>query len=103
MRPKQVLFATLASALLLLSPALLAARQGQESVADAARKAQAEKKTPATPAKLITNDNLDTIKGRISVVGIEPAAPATTPEDKSKVTPATAAEDKSKAAPADDK
>ena len=93
MRPKQVLFAILGSALL-LSPALLTARQEQESVADAARKAQAEKKSPAKPAMVFTNDNLDTIKGAISIVGAEPAPP---------VTPAAAPEDKSKAAPAGDK
>jgi chromosome segregation ATPase len=71
---------------LLLSPALTLARQDQESVADAARKAQEEKKTPAKPAKVFTNDNLDTIKGQISVVGPTPdktadAAPA---DDKAK-------------------
>ena len=93
MRPKQVLFAILGSALL-LSPALLTARQEQESVADAARKAQAEKKSPAKPAMVFTNDNLDTIKGAISIVGAEPAPP---------VTQAAAPEDKSKAAPAGDK
>ena len=78
MRPKRVLFATLGSALL-LSPALLTARQEQESVADAARKAQAEKKPPAKPAMVITNDNLDTIKGTISIVGTEPAPPELRP------------------------
>ena len=89
MRPKQILFAILGSALL-LSPALLTARQGQESVADAARKAQAQKKSPAKPARVITNDNLDTIKGTVSVVGPEPAPPeaqAAAPEDKSKAAP----------------
>ena len=75
MRPKRVLFAILGSALL-LSPALLTARQEQESVADAARKAQAEKKPPAKPAMVFTNDNLDTLKGTVSVVGTEPAPPS---------------------------
>jgi hypothetical protein len=93
MRPKRILFATLGSALL-LSPALLTARQHQESVADAARKAQAEKKPPAKPATVITNDNLDTITGTISVVGAETAPP---------VAEAAAPGDKSKAAPADEK
>jgi hypothetical protein len=90
MRPRRILFAILGSTLL-FSPALLTARQGQESVADAARKAQAQKKPPAKPAMLITNDNLDTIKGAISVVGAEPVSPVAqgaAPEDKSKATPA---------------
>ena len=90
MRTKRVLFATLMSALL-LSPALLTARQEQESVADAARKAQAQKKSLTKPAVVITNDDLDTIKGTISIVGPEPAPPegqTTAPEDKSKAAPA---------------
>jgi hypothetical protein len=102
MNPKRILFAALLSGLL-LSPALLVARQEQESVADAARKAQAGKKPAAKPAKVITNDNLDTIKGTISVVGAEPSPPAdqAAPSgDKSKAAPAA---DKSKAAPPDDK
>jgi hypothetical protein len=102
MSPKRILFAIFLSTLL-LSPALLAARQDQESVADAARKAQAGKKPAAKPSTVITNDNLDTIKGTISVVGSEPAPPAdeTAPSgDKGK---AASAGDKSKAAPADGK
>jgi len=90
MRPKRVLFTILAS-VLLFSPALLTAGQEQESVADAARKAQAEKKPPAKPARVITNDNLDTITGTVSVVGIEPtppAAQAAAPEEKGKAAPA---------------
>jgi hypothetical protein len=71
----------------LLCPALLLAQQDEDSVADAARKAQAEKKASAKPAMVFTNDNLDTIKGDISVVGEAPAPP-----EKTKT-----------AAPADDK
>src|ERR1700686_4561133 len=95
MNPKRILFAAIVSALW-VSPALLMARpaQGQESVADAARKAQASKKPSAKPAMVFTNDNLDTIKGTISVVGETPAPPA----DQ-----AAAAVDKTKTAPADDK
>jgi hypothetical protein len=73
-----------------LFPALLTARQEQESVADAARKAQAEKKPPAKPAMVITNDNLATVTGTVSIVGAEPAPPvaqAAVPEDKSKAGP----------------
>jgi hypothetical protein len=75
MNPKHLLFAALFGTLM-LSPALLGAGpQQDQSVADAARKAQAGKKPPAKPARVITNDNLDAIKGTISVVG-EQAAPA---------------------------
>ncbi len=99
MYPKQILGAVLGSALL-LSPALLAARpaqeQGQESVADAARKAQEAKKTAPKAKIVLDDDNLDTIKGNISVVGEQPASA----EDQAK----TAAGDKAKGgAPGDDK
>jgi hypothetical protein len=94
---KQVLIVTLGSALL-LAPALLEARrgqeQGQESVADAARKAQAAKKTAPKPKMVIDNDNLDTLKGSISIVGQQPAPT----EDQTKA--AAAAGDKTKAAAA---
>jgi chromosome segregation ATPase len=62
---------------MLAAPAYLAAQQdqGQESVADAARKAQAAKKN-APKAKLsIDNDNLDTLTGSVNVVGQAPAPP----------------------------
>jgi hypothetical protein len=101
MKPKHLLFAALLGALL-LSPAMLAAHpaQDQGSVADAARKAQAGKKSPAKPATVFTNDNLDAIKGTISVVGQQEAPAAgqsAASQDKSKTAPA---DDKSKAAPA---
>jgi hypothetical protein len=104
MNPKRILFAALVSALL-FSPNFLMALRAQESVAAAARKAQAEKKSPAKPATVFTNDNIETVKGTVNVVGETPAPPTdktkTTPaDDKSKVTPA---DDKSKAAPADGK
>jgi hypothetical protein len=60
---------------MLAAPAYLAAQQGQESVADAARKAQAEKKTAPKAKMTIDNDNLDTLKGTVNVVGQEPAPP----------------------------
>ncbi len=67
---------TLALGCVILAPtANLAARQDQDqvSVADAARKAQAEKK-PGTKAKMtIDNDNLGTLTGTVSVVGQQPA------------------------------
>jgi len=102
MHPKRILFAALVSALL-FSPNYLRALHAQESVADAARKAQAEKKSPAKPATVFTNDNIDSVKGTISVVGETPAPPAdktTTAPDKTKTPPT---DDKTKAASADDK
>ena len=93
MNPKPKLFVVLMGSLL-ISPALLVARQNQESVADAARKAQAEKKASAKPAMVFTNDNLDTIKGQISIVGVAPVSPDKTktaaPADDKKKTPAEA-------------
>jgi hypothetical protein len=111
MNPKRVLFAALVSALL-FSPSVLMALRAQESVADAARKAQAEKKSTVKAATVFTNDNIDTVKGTINVVGEAPAPPedkTTTAQDKTKTPPteektkAAAPDDKSKAAPADDK
>lgn len=111
MNAKRILFAALVSAFL-LSPTLVVARPQQESVAEAARRAQASKKPAAKPAVVITNDDLDTVKGTVSVVGEiqaplvdqTPATPdkAKTPaaDDKSK---APAADDKTKAAPGADK
>ncbi len=102
MNPKRVLFATLVSALL-FSPNLLTALRAQESVAAAARKAQAQKKSSAKPVTVFTNDNIDTVKGTVNVVGETPAPPAdktTTAQDKTKTPPTV---DKSKTAPADDK
>jgi len=52
-------------------PAYLAA---QDSVVDAAKKAQAEKKSAPKAKLVIDNDNLDTLKGTINVVGQEPAS-----------------------------
>jgi anion-transporting ArsA/GET3 family ATPase len=102
MNGKRILFAALVSVFLLF-PTLLVARPQQESVAEAARRAQASKKPAAKPAIVITNDDLESVKGTVSVVG-EIQAPlvdqtAATP-DKAKT---TAADDKSKAPAADDK
>src|SRR6202022_4238640 len=93
MNSKRTVFAAIAGTLL-FSRALLVARPAQESVADAARKAQASKKPSAKPAMVFTNDNLDSLKGTISVVGQVPAPPA----DKT-----AASADKTKKAPAEDK
>jgi chromosome segregation ATPase len=58
-------------ALVLLSVPALAqsSPQSQDSVAEAARKAQAKKKPPAKPGKVITNDDLGSISAQPSVVG----------------------------------
>jgi len=45
----------------------------QDSVAQAARRTREQKKEPAKPAKLFTNDDLGNLKGTISVVGNAPA------------------------------
>jgi len=76
MMMRQLVFTVLGTALL-VAPACSAraAQQQQESLADAARKAQAQKKTSTKPVKVITDDNLDDIKGKINVVGTEPAPP----------------------------
>jgi hypothetical protein len=75
MNTKAFIFAALASALMCI-PAGLSARSPQESVADAARKAQAEKKNAPKPKMVIDNDNLGSLTGTVNVVGQEPA-PAT--------------------------
>lgn len=61
--------------------------QEQESVADAARKAQAAKKNAPKAKMTIDNDNLGTLTGTVNVVGPTPAPP----------------EDQTKKAAADDK
>lgn len=73
MNTKTFIFAVLASALL-CTPAAINAQPAQDSVVEAARKAQAEKKTAPKPKMVIDNDNLGSITGTINVVGQEPAA-----------------------------
>ena len=80
MNTKRFIIIALGGAML-ASPAFLAATQqdqgqGQESVADAARKARAEKKDAPKSKMVIDNDNLGTLTGTVSVVGEEPAPPA---------------------------
>lgn len=79
MNTKQLIIMTLGSALL-LSPAIVRAGQSQDSVADAAKKAQADKKAAPKAKMVIDNDNLDTLTGTVNVVGQEPAPP----EDQTK-------------------
>ena len=45
---------------------------GSQSLGDAARKARAQKKDSAKPAKVFTNDDMGGLKGTISVVGNGP-------------------------------
>jgi hypothetical protein len=78
---------------MLAAPCLFAAPQDQDSVADAARKAQAQKQTAPKAKLVIDNDNLGTLTGTINVVGQEPA-PADD-QKKEKV-----ADDKTQSAPA---
>jgi chromosome segregation ATPase len=60
-------------------PAYLAARQdqgqGQDSVADAARRAQAARKSSPQAKMTIDNDNLGSLTGTVNVVGESPAPP----------------------------
>lgn len=85
MKTKRLIFVALGSALL-CSPAWVDARQSQnqpqESVAEAARKAQAEKKAAPKPKMVIDNDNLGSLTGTVNVVGQEPAPPAATEKAK---------------------
>ena len=78
MNTKTFVFAGLAGALL-CSSAAMNARTPQDSVANAARKAQAQKKTAPKPKMVIDNDNLGSINGTVNVVGQEPA-PAQAPD-----------------------
>jgi hypothetical protein len=61
---------------LLTAPGYVSAQQNQESVAEAARKARAEKKNAPKAKLTIDDDNLNTITGTVSVVGEAPAPPA---------------------------
>jgi hypothetical protein len=73
MNTKRLITLALGS-VLLAAPAYLAAQdQDQQSVADAARKARAEKKNAPKAKMTIDNDNLGTLTGTVNVVGQEPA------------------------------
>jgi chromosome segregation ATPase len=76
MNKKRLITLVLSSAML-VAPCYLAAQQdqSQESVADAARKARADRKTAPQAKLTIDNDNLGTINGTVSVVGESPAPP----------------------------
>jgi hypothetical protein len=70
--------------MVLVAPVYLAAQQGDQNVVDAARKAQAEKKTAPKAKLTIDDDNIGTLTGTVNVVGPQPA-PA---DDQSKKTAA---------------
>ena len=74
MNTKRLITLALGGALL-AAPGYVSAQQAQESVADAARKAQAAKKNAPKAKLTINDDNLNTITGTISVVGEAPAPP----------------------------
>ncbi|MCU1343306.1 MAG: hypothetical protein JWN92_2729 [Candidatus Acidoferrum typicum] len=105
MHPKRMLFAAVVSALFLPGTLLVAVPgHAQESVADAARKAQAAKKPSAKPAAVFTNDNIDTIKGTINVVGDAPEPPADqASDDKGEKGKKPAGDAKAKSTGKDDK
>jgi chromosome segregation ATPase len=86
-----ILGATLGSALLLF-PAYVSARQDQDSVVEASRKALAAKKNAPKSKMTIDDDNLGTVTGTISVVGQQPEAVAET--DKAATDKAKPAADK---------
>lgn len=90
-------FITLAlGCLMLAGPAYLAAQQDQESVADAARKAQAAKKNAPKAKLTIDDDNLGTLTGVVNVVGQEPAPPEDQTKKPAAPKNAAAAKDKDK-------
>jgi hypothetical protein len=62
---------------------------GQPSVADAARKARADKKEQPKETKVFTNEDLSALKGTVNVVGPTPETPAGTSAvaDASKAVP----------------
>lgn len=79
MNTKRLTIIALAYAMAL--PMCLAA---QDSVVDAAKKAQAERKTAQKAKFVIDNDNLDTLKGTINVVGQEPTSTGDATKDATK-------------------
>jgi chromosome segregation ATPase len=73
LHPKRIVALVFGLAML-ACPVFLAAQQDQESVADAARKARAEKKNAPPPKLVVDNDSLDTLKGTVNVVGGAPSS-----------------------------
>ena len=65
-------------------PSFLAAQQDQESVADAARKAQAARKASPPPKLVVDNDSLGSLKGTVNVVGEAPSPDQDKTDDQTK-------------------
>jgi len=92
------------AALALAGGARFAAAQdssSQDSVADASRKAQAEKKAEPKPAKVYTDDNIGAVQGQISVVGPGQASD-TASSDKGDQSSAATSKDKDAGAKKDE-
>jgi hypothetical protein len=70
--------------MMLAAPVYLVAQQDDQNVVDAARKAQAAKKTAPKAKLTIDDDNVGTLTGVVNVVGEQPAPP----DDQSKKTAA---------------
>lgn len=77
-------------------------RQQSDSLAEAARRAQAEKKSD-TSQKVWTNENIPTAPGMISIVGTADTPTATANASGAAATPATPASNAKKAADTDQK
>lgn len=82
-------------------PALLAQSQDSQSVAEAARRAREQKKTPAKPAKLITDDSLDVKKGDVQSAAAEQLRVPGSPDPQAAGAANAAAETTAGAAAAD--
>jgi uncharacterized coiled-coil protein SlyX len=96
--PLRLLIPAILAATLL--PASYAQSQDSESVAEAARRAREQKKTPAKPVKVITNDDVKPATPEtVSVPGAAPAAAATASPNAN----ASAAPASNSAAPGDAK
>jgi len=89
---RPVLFTTLLSVSAIFATSLWAVPQPQ-SVAEASRKARAEKKEAPGTVRTLTNDNLESLKGTVSVVGQAPA-PAAAPAEAAQPAAPGAAEGK---------
>ncbi len=80
----------LVAAVLVTAPAV--AQQSQESVAEAARKARTQKKSPEKPTKVITNDDLPGTKtGPEAAPATSTETPPVTSKPEVKTAPATGA------------
>jgi hypothetical protein len=97
--PLRLLISAILSATLL--PASYAQSQDSQSVAEAARRAREQKKTPAKPVKVITND--DVKPATPETVSVPGAAPATATTASPNANASAAPASNSSAAPGDAK